>query len=121
MVIMVDYREVIEHLYQCRRTMSGRNWILYISELECNVNNEKYVELQPYIDILKLKRFLVNNSKKLISHKTIRKLIESSMRQYDENYFGNIGNIIEIIETLVECQYCDGEVLLEELKRIFLG
>lgn len=117
---MVDYREVVEELYKSRCKKSGNNWISYICDLESKANEERYVELNPYINILNLKRFLVNNKKKLISHNIIRKFIEPSIKQYDENYIGNIENIIDIVETLIACEYCDGDALLEELKRIFL-
>ena len=117
---MVDYREVVEELYKSRCKKSGNNWISYICDLESRANEERYVELNPYVNILNLKRFLINNKQKMISHKIIRKFIEPSIKQYDEDYIGNIENIIDVIETLIACEYCDGDALLEELKRIFL-
>lgn len=116
---MKDYRFVLENLYLCRGNKSGKNWLLYIEQLESNAPEEKFVEANTYKILLDLKKFLIGNLKKLVSFKTIRLLIEKFMIEYDEEYIGNIGNILFIIELLSnEDEYKD-TLLMKELIRIF--
>lgn len=116
---MQDYRYILEKLYEYRGKKSGKNWLLYITFLETNSPQEKYIEQMPYIVVVNLKKFLLKNFKRMIHSSIIRNFIEKSIRFYDEEYIGNIGNILYIIESLDEDPIYNDSILMKEIKRIF--
>lgn len=117
---MQDYRNILESLYDFRGKKSGRNWLLYITELETNSPQEKYIELTAYTTFINLKKFLLKNSNKMIHSSIIRKIIEMSIHNYDEEYIGNIGNILFVLECLEEDEEIRTSILFKEVKRIFI-
>jgi len=116
---MQDYRQILERLYEFRGKKSGKNWLIYITFLETNSSQERYIEQIPYITIINLKKFLLKNSKRMIHSSIIRNFIEKSIHNYDETYIGNIGNVLDIIDLLDEDPEYKDSSLMKELKRIF--
>lgn len=116
---MLDYRYVLEGLYTFRGKKMGSNWLLYISELEAECPEEKYVEVGSYEMLLHIKKFLVKNKNKMISSSLIRREIEDAIHKYDESYMGYIGDLFYILEVLEEDEECRNSLLMKELKRIF--
>ena len=116
---MQNYRHILENLYEYRGKKSGKNWLLYINFLEANSPQDKYIEQAPYITLINLKKFLLKNFKRMIHSSIIRNFIEKSIHFYDEEYIGNIGNVLYVIDCLEEDPTVKDSLLMRELKRIF--
>ena len=68
---MQDYRFILEKLYTYRGKMLGRNWLLYISEIESICPEEKYVEVGSYNMLIHIKKYLVKNKENFLFEKNI--------------------------------------------------
>lgn len=118
---MLDYRYILERLYEFRGRKSGKNWLIHIDELESYAPHEKYVELKPYISLIKIKTMLVKNKKKMIHSSILRSYIEDGIHSYDEFYIGEIENLLYLIEYFSDDEEYKDSILLRELQRIFLS
>lgn len=116
---MLDYRYILEKLYEFRGKKSGKNWLIYIDELEGSAPREKYVELNPYLNLIKIKNLLIKNKDKVLHSSFLRTHIEVGIKQYDDLYIGNIDNLLYLIDFFSEDENYKDDILLKELKAIF--
>ena len=67
-----------------------------------------------------LKYFLYLNLNKQVSYKSIRGLIENCVKNYDENYIGELDQLLYILEYYSEIPEYKENQLLKILSKIFL-
>ena len=117
---MKNYRILIENLYEMRSTKSGKKWLDYIHKQEKTLSEEKYIESNVFHTMENLKYFLYLNLNKQVSYKSIRGLIENCVKNYDENYIGELDQLLYILEYYSEIPEYKENQLLKILSKIFL-
>ena len=116
---MKDYREILEEVTKERRCKSGRNWLVHILKIEKKGRDCRFSEKSAYYAFQNIKSFFLDNYTKMITGRTVRRIVYSSIKNYDENYVADIDNLLYIVDIYKEIDDCSKEEILNSIEKIF--